>query len=173
MLKKTIQTLFIFIAISAFAQQKDRLGVPGPLKMETAASVVEFQLTKSSVNAKSKVITQEYQPKSKSGERILISFYPGSEALGLWEKRAEDLKGSKDEKISEIEMNTQDDDRHSIKFMYTADKTPERREILIGNINASEAIAKGSYVLEYFGGNAESELSLEKVPEMIQIKPQY
>ncbi len=173
MLKKTLQTLFIFAALTAFAQQKDRLGVPGPLKLETGDATVEFKLTKSSINPKTKVITQEYQPKSAAGERVVVSFHPGQEPVKIWELKAEELKGSDDKKISEIDMNSQEEGFHSIKYLYTADKTAERREILIGNVNAVDEKSKGTYMIEFFGGNPEKESFVNKLPEMIQIKPEY
>lgn len=173
MLKKTLQTLFIFAALTAFAQQKDRLGVPGPLKLETADATVEYKLTKSSVNPKTRVITQEYQPKSPAGDRVMVSFHPGQEAVQIWELKAEEIKGSDDKKISEIDMNSDDEGFHSIKYLYTTDKKAERREILIGNVNAVDAKSKGSFVIEYFGGNPDKESVVTKLPEMIQIKPEY
>lgn len=173
MLKKTLQTLFIFVAISAFAQQKDRLGMPGPLKFETSASVVEFNLTKSSMNDKTRVITQEYEPKTKSGERLIVTFQPGVEAIQVWEKKAEEIKANKGGLAFDVEMNNLDDQLHSIKYSIKGDKAAERREILIGTVMADTKAGKGSYIAEYFGGSSESYLSMDRLPEMIQIKPEY
>ncbi len=173
MIKKLLQTAFICLALGVVAQQKDRLGVPGPLKFETAEAPGEFILAKSTVDPKTRVISQEYLPKSKTEERIVVTFQPSGEPAHIFEMKGEEIKSVKNGTALDIDMNT-DGNNYIIRYNYKGEKkAAERREILIGLVDAKNDAAKGSYIIEYFGGNSKHSLPLEKLYESLNIQPSY
>ncbi|MBW8359638.1 MAG: hypothetical protein K0M63_07550 [Weeksellaceae bacterium] len=164
MFKKLIQTSFICLTIGVFAQEKDLLGVPSPMAFENAQKeVVNFEMTKSILEPKTRVIVQEYAPKSKSTERITITFQPESDPRETLKKKHEEIMENK--RAKEVEATEIGEHKFLIKYRLINDKNAaERREVFVG-MGKTET-GTGTYIIEYSGGNFTQMLNLEKLPEM-------